>query len=108
MRKTGQNYLLQLTRLLGNCRNNPRIGMTVQIHPPGRYRINDLAPIRGVQEDAFGPRHANRRRVEDTISEGMPDLKWRIHCANADRSKWFRNTCMRAVRWRLGSFGISP
>ena len=41
-----------------DSRGNPRIRVAMQIHPPRRNRVDNLAAVRGVQKNAFGPGHS--------------------------------------------------
>ncbi len=103
-----KNDLLELTALLGNRGRDPRIRVPVQIHPPRRDGINDLPSVGCIQKRAFRFCDVQRRRIQNRVGERMPDLQRRTHCAKAERSKWFRKTCMSAVRCRFGNLGISP
>src|SRR3974390_869196 len=95
-------------RLFGDRCGDARIGVAVEIHPPGRDGVDDFAAVGDMEKDALGVGKRDRRRIKQFVGEGMPDAKPRTHCEKAERSKWFKKTCIRAVRWRLGSLGISP
>ena len=77
-----ENDMLQFSRLLRDRRRNSRIRVPVQIHPPGRNRIQNLSPVSCVQVNAFRPLDLQWRKVQPGMSKGMPDAQRRIHRAS--------------------------
>src|SRR5208283_1773546 len=108
VREARQNHLLEFAGLFRNRSADARVAVAVQIHPPGRNGVQDAAPIGQVKVDAFRAGHMERGGVQESIRKRVPDAQWCVHWEKAERSKWFRNTCISAVRWRFGSLGISP
>jgi hypothetical protein len=79
--------VLELDCLFRNGGSNARIGVAVEIYPPRRNRIDNLASIGSEQVRAFRVGYAERRRIEQFVTERVPDAQLRAHCAKAERSK---------------------
>jgi hypothetical protein len=80
MRETSEDDVLEFLRLGGNRCGNARIRVPMQVHPPGRNRIEDSTPVRKVQPDPFGADHMQRRRIKPRVCKGMPDFQGCRHC----------------------------
>ena len=57
VREARHDHVLHFAGLLCDGFRDARIGVAVQVHPPGRNRIQNAPPVFGVEIDAFRAHH---------------------------------------------------
>ena len=65
LREAGEDDVLKFASLFGDGRGDTRIGVAVEIDPPGGDSVDNFAAVGGVEVDAFGAGNANGRRIEE-------------------------------------------
>ncbi len=73
VREARQNHLFKLTGLLRNRGADARVGVAVEIHPPGRNGVQDAAPIGQVKVNALRAGHRERGGIQEGIRKRVPD-----------------------------------
>jgi hypothetical protein len=61
--------------LFGNGFRDGRVRMAVNVHPPRRNRIQNLASVLGFEKHAFPAADGKRRRVHAFLCEWVPKMK---------------------------------
>ena len=73
VRRAGEDHVFDLLRLLGNRLVQPRMRVAVDVHPPRRDAVEQLASVLGIEIDALAADDRQRRRRRLHLRIRMPD-----------------------------------
>ncbi len=69
VRKSREENVFEPRGLFGDGRGDGRVRVAVQVHPPGRNRIQNLPPVLRFEKNAFAAANGKRRRVHAFVRE---------------------------------------
>ena len=72
MSKSGEQNVVEASRLLGNCCNDCGMAVSVDVYPPGRDPIEQPPAVAGVQIHTGGVVNADWKRVKSWLGKRMP------------------------------------
>jgi hypothetical protein len=75
VRPAGEDQLIELLRLFGNRRDDPRVAMAMRGHPPRRNRVDHAAAIGDVEDGPLGVRDERDGLGQAVLGERMPDRR---------------------------------
>ena len=73
MCKSREYHMLEFSSLLGNGFRDQRMRVTMEIHPPGGDRVDQLPAVARIQINAFASLDGNGFRIERFLRKWMPD-----------------------------------
>src|ERR1700733_14821580 len=75
MRKSGEEDMFEPRGLFGDGLRDGRMRVAVNVDPPRRNRIQNLAPVLRLNEYAFASSNGKGRRVHALLREWMPEME---------------------------------
>ena len=72
MREAREQNMFETRGLPGNGGCDGGVRVSVQVNPPGRYRVENPPAVLSFEEHAFRAANMDRRGVGTLVSEGMP------------------------------------
>src|ERR1700740_998466 len=74
VRKACEENMLEARSLLGNGLRDQRMRMAVNVYPPGRNGVEDLAAVGRFEKGTFGAPNGKRGRVGPFLREWVPQM----------------------------------
>ena len=75
VRKSREEDVFEPRGLFGNGLRDRRMRVAVNVDPPRRNRVQNLASVLGFEKDAFPAANGKRRRVHAFLRERMPEME---------------------------------
>src|SRR5258708_33390612 len=73
--------MFQARGLFGDGGSNGGMRMPVQVHPPGRYGVEDLAAVLSFKKYSFTTANLERRGISAFVRERVPQMQ--VGCAHS-------------------------
>src|SRR5690348_1007525 len=97
MGAAAEDDVLELARLRRECLVQLRMGVAVNVDPPGGNAVEDAAAVFGVEVHALGAHDGQRRRGSAHLGVRVPDasaiaISEGLHCKNSRSRPWGSNS----------------